>query len=71
MSTDPEDTRDNFARDMQWGQALQLVEDLGCEGDEPKPFVVQKGERIDLIVRFSADSAVMQFTLSRNSANSA
>lgn len=27
MSTDPEATRDNFPRDMQWGQALQLVED--------------------------------------------
>ncbi|EGD79112.1 arginine N-methyltransferase [Salpingoeca rosetta] len=65
MSTEPEATKDNFARDMQWGQALQLVEDLDNEGDEPKPFVVSKGERIDLIVRFSEDSAVMQFALSR------
>lgn len=28
MSTDPEATRDNFARDMQWGQGLQLLEDV-------------------------------------------
>jgi protein arginine N-methyltransferase 7 len=33
MSTDPEATKDNFPRDMQWGQALQLVEDL----DKPGP----------------------------------
>jgi protein arginine N-methyltransferase 7 len=30
MSTDPEDTRDNFARDMQWGQGLQLLEDVAA-----------------------------------------
>ena len=29
MSTDPEVCRDNFPRDMQWGQGLQLLEDRG------------------------------------------
>ena len=27
MTTHPEDTRTNFPRDMQWGQAIQLIED--------------------------------------------
>lgn len=27
MTTHPEDTRNNFPRDMQWGQAIQLIED--------------------------------------------
>ena len=27
MSTEPEATKDNFPRDMQWGQGLQLIED--------------------------------------------
>lgn len=27
MTTHPEDTITNFPRDMQWGQAIQLIED--------------------------------------------
>lgn len=101
MSTDPEATKDNFPRDMQWGQALQLVEDLDKPGPGrregllpggwaawqgivspvgrlplpcsltpirfagPHPFEVHEGEELDLIVRFSRDSAVMQFGLER------
>ena len=65
MSTNPKDTIDNFARDMQWGQALQLVDDSAQEGPGPHPFHVKQGEELDLVVRFSDDSAVMQFALER------
>ena len=38
MSTSPEATADNFMRDMQWGQGLQLVEDasVGDGGAHPR-----------------------------------
>eukprot|EP00913_Durusdinium_trenchii_P031282 g29289.t1 len=48
-----EDTKDQpwgFARDMQWGQGLQLIEDFdaanraGSREDAPSPFIVQEGE---------------------------
>jgi len=65
MSTDPEATKDNFARDMQWGQALQLVEDTGDKTAAPGPVTVVAGEQLDLVVRISADSAVMQFMVHR------
>jgi protein arginine N-methyltransferase 7 len=63
MSTEPAATKDNFPRDMQWGQALQLVEDFSQDGPQPTPFVVTAGEEIDLLVRFSADGVLMQFEL--------
>ena len=69
MSTEPEQTRDNFPRDMQWGQGLQLIEDHQKASDDaeasPVPFVVEEGEWFDLIIRFSADSVCMQFQLER------
>lgn len=65
MSTEPEATRDNFARDMQWGQALQLIEDASVDATEPVPLHVHAGEQLNLVVRFSEDSAVMQFELKR------
>ena len=66
MSTDP--AVSNFPRDMQWGQALQLVEDNTVERDEgtnsvPVPFEVTAGENITMEVRFSSDNVVMQFLL--------
>jgi protein arginine N-methyltransferase 7 len=65
MSTDPEATRDNFPRDMQWGQALQLVEDTSVIGTCPVPLVVKKGDELEMLVRFSRDKAVMQFEISK------
>eukprot|EP00730_Choanoeca_flexa_P013517 TRINITY_DN5407_c0_g1_i2.p1 TRINITY_DN5407_c0_g1~~TRINITY_DN5407_c0_g1_i2.p1 ORF type:complete len:365 (+),score=84.55 TRINITY_DN5407_c0_g1_i2:100-1194(+) len=65
MSTDPKDTIDNFARDMQWGQALQLMDDSEQDGPGPHPFLVKQGEVLDLVVRLSEDSAVIQFALER------
>ena len=83
MSTDPEVCRDNFPRDMQWGQGLQLLEDRGDgvgvpsnprpaggvtgEQDTPKPFMVEAGGWFDLVVIFSSDSVLMQFLLERRS----
>ncbi|EDQ90850.1 uncharacterized protein MONBRDRAFT_18255 [Monosiga brevicollis MX1] len=63
MSTEPSATEGNFARDMQWGQAIQLVEEATETG--PQPFHVKKGDKLELVVRFSEDSAVMQFSLQR------
>ena len=67
MSTDPRVTVDNFARDMQWGQGLQLIEDLdGASVDAaPKPFVVKEGEWLVLVTRFSTDGVTCQFQLER------
>mmetsp|Transcript_19506 Transcript_19506/g.54849 ORF Transcript_19506/g.54849 Transcript_19506/m.54849 type:complete len:413 (-) Transcript_19506:1618-2856(-) len=71
MSTDPRDTVDNFPRDLQWGQALQLVEEQTAGSAvrmdlAPVPFVVEEGEELDLVVRFSDyDNAVLQITVDR------
>lgn len=62
MSTHPEATLHNFPRDMQWGQGLQLIEDLAqaADGAAPTPFVVTTGEWIVLVTRFSADGVTIQ-----------
>lgn len=79
MSTDPELTRNNFARDMQWGQAIQLLEDVDAANADalrdpatvdsrpPTPIAVREGEHLDLHVRFSKDSVVLQFQLQHRS----
>jgi protein arginine N-methyltransferase 7 len=61
MSTDPDATRDNFPRDMQWGQALQLI-DAGNEA-LPAPFVVEKGDAVSVTCRSSNDGVLLQFGL--------
>ena len=52
---------------MQWGQGLQLIEDLdgACDGAAPRPFVVKAGEWLTLVTRFSADGVTCQFQLER------
>jgi protein arginine N-methyltransferase 7 len=55
MSTHPDETLSNFPRDMQWGQGLQLIEDMATPGAAPVPFVVSKGEWLVLVTRFSVD----------------
>lgn len=74
ISTHPEDTKDSawgFARDMQWGQGLQLIEDfdkaaLSDRREAPAPFVVKAGEPLLLTVQFSQPCRQsMQFTLRR------
>jgi len=71
MSTHPSATLDNFPRDMQWGQGLQLIEDPegASEGAAPKPFVVTAGEALVLVTRFSADGVTVQFQLEREGAS--
>ena len=68
MSTHPTATLDNFPRDMQWGQGLQLIEDLegASEDAAPKPFVVTEGEALVLVTRFSNDGVTVQFQLERD-----
>ena len=68
MSTHPDATLDNFPRDMQWGQGLQLIEDLdGAAVDAaPRPFKVTEGEWLILITRFSSDGVTVQFQLARD-----
>jgi len=74
MSTHPEETKDapwGFARDMQWGQGLQLVEDFGLaqkssRNSPPQPFEVKKGDALLLTARFSNPCRqTFQFTLQR------
>lgn len=55
-------------RDMQWGQGLQLIEDKATgNGTTPKPLIVEAGEELDLIVKFSRDGAMLQFQVERAS----
>ena len=69
MSTDPAATVDNFPRDMQWGQALQLIEDKALSTpDTIAPMCVAAGEWVNLVVRLSKDNVVMQFDIERMSA---
>mmetsp|Transcript_40954 Transcript_40954/g.92058 ORF Transcript_40954/g.92058 Transcript_40954/m.92058 type:complete len:444 (+) Transcript_40954:50-1381(+) len=75
ITTHHEDTRDapwGFARDMQWGQGLQLVEDFDAASktsdrhSAPAPFAVKAGEELLLTVRFSMPCRqTFQFTLRR------
>jgi len=76
ITTHPEDTRDaswGFARDMQWGQGMQLVEDFDVANKAqrtaaPVPFVVKEGEPLFLTVRFSVPCRqTFQCTLRRAS----
>eukprot|EP00747_Dinoflagellata_sp_TGD_P148818 gnl/TRDRNA2_/TRDRNA2_176956_c0_seq2.p1 gnl/TRDRNA2_/TRDRNA2_176956_c0~~gnl/TRDRNA2_/TRDRNA2_176956_c0_seq2.p1 ORF type:complete len:312 (+),score=34.36 gnl/TRDRNA2_/TRDRNA2_176956_c0_seq2:95-937(+) len=65
MSTHPDASGNNFARDMQWGQGLQLIEDTASAGVGPAPFVVAEGELLELTTRFSANGNNAQFKLER------
>lgn len=68
MATHPDATTQNFPRDMQWGQALQLVEDYADNpggAAHPQSFFVKAGEWLKLIVRYSTDGVAMQFELER------
>mmetsp|Transcript_55644 Transcript_55644/g.180595 ORF Transcript_55644/g.180595 Transcript_55644/m.180595 type:complete len:394 (-) Transcript_55644:325-1506(-) len=79
LSTHLADTRGvpwGLHRDMQWGQGIQLVEDhdaaprrragTGRQLLLPQPFVVEEGERLLLMVRWSEpDRTALQFRLRR------
>ena len=70
MSTHPDATLHNFPRDMQWGQGLQLIEDMDKDGDAdttPTPFVAAAGEWLWLVTRYSRDGVNLQFQLERAS----
>ncbi|KAL7698033.1 arginine N-methyltransferase type III [Lotmaria passim] len=58
MSTDPADTIDNFPRDMQWGQALQLI-DAGSQAGMPTPLVMTAGMSYNFNCALSSDRVVM------------
>ncbi|EPY27785.1 protein arginine N-methyltransferase 7 [Strigomonas culicis] len=68
MSTKPEDTRDNFPRDMQWGQALQLIDctqykqgkNKAEEGVQmPSYLPMEKGATYEFNCSLSQDRVVM------------
>jgi protein arginine N-methyltransferase 7 len=61
MSTDPADTLDNFPRDMQWGQALQLL-DAG-QAALPEPVMLAVGEPRGVSAVASDDGVLLQFTV--------
>ncbi|KPA83698.1 arginine N-methyltransferase type III putative (PRMT7) [Leptomonas pyrrhocoris] len=58
MSTDPAETMHNFARDMQWGQALQLI-DEGSDARMPTPLVMSAGATYNFNCALSSDRVVM------------
>lgn len=66
MATHPDTTLENFPRDMQWGQGLQLIEDTSVDDAEPIPFEVVAGEELTLITRYSIDGVSLQFQLLRH-----
>jgi len=80
MSTHLEATKENFARDMQWGQGVQMVDDYVASeqlkmdkisdkdggGSFPSiPLHVEQGEMIEVIVVFSDDGILMQCLVER------
>eukprot|EP00962_Isochrysis_galbana_P023977 scaffold7312_cov116-Isochrysis_galbana.AAC.5 len=65
MATHPDATLHNFPRDMQWGQALQLIEDTSADGEKPIPFTVAAGETLTIVTRHSIDGVSLQFELLR------
>jgi len=69
MATHPDATLGNFPRDMQWGQGLQLIEDTSVDGAKPVPFVVQEGELLTLVTRYSVDGVTLQFELLRGASS--
>merc|ERR1719322_191202 len=60
ITTHPEDTKNapwGFARDMQWGQGMQLVEDFDAaqmsdRNAAPAHFIVKAGDELLLTARF-------------------
>lgn len=72
MSTAPEDTLHNFSRDMQWGQALQLI-DAGTNSHTPTALSMSAGESYKFECALSSDRVVMslKYTGSRSSAAAA
>lgn len=72
MTTHPEDTANNFPRDMQWGQALQLLESMDYTVNSrvvPCPLVLTQGEPLELILKVSANGVSMQVLVVREALN--
>ncbi|AAZ12613.1 arginine N-methyltransferase, putative [Trypanosoma brucei brucei TREU927] len=67
MSTDPEDTVNNFPRDMQWGQALQLLD--ASNGPLPTPVVFTEGKNYNFECNFSGDRVILHMQLCPESGN--
>jgi len=80
MATHLEATKDNFARDMQWGQGVQMLDDYVASeqltmdrksdddggGNAPSmPLYVEEGEVIDVVVLFADDGILMQCLVER------
>lgn len=67
MSTNPQDTLDNFARDMQWGQALQLLE---ADPETAMPVNVtvdEAGAPVTVHTTTSQDRVILQFMVGQDS----
>eukprot|EP00758_Cryptobia_borreli_P018218 Tbor_TRINITY_DN6592_c0_g1::TRINITY_DN6592_c0_g1_i1::g.7417::m.7417/K11438/PRMT7; type III protein arginine methyltransferase len=65
MSTDPDDTIDNFPRDMQWGQALQLLDGSQSKLHQkmPTPVVMEQGKMTEVKWVTSNDHVIIQFMI--------
>lgn len=61
ISTAPQDTLNNFPRDMQWGQALQLIDGSTSldGGGMPVQLAVKKDEICKFSCHFSKDRVIM------------
>jgi len=75
LTAHAEDTKSpswGFARDVVYGQGIQLVEELDAVNTNernmmPKPFVVKKGEELLLTMHTSLHRDLIHFTLQRKS----
>ncbi|CAG9568884.1 putative arginine N-methyltransferase, type III [Leishmania major strain Friedlin] len=70
MSTAPEDTLHNFSRDMQWGQALQLI-DAGTNSHTPTALSMSAGEFYKFDCALSSDRVVMSLKYTGSSSAAA
>ncbi|GET85949.1 hypothetical protein, conserved [Leishmania tarentolae] len=69
MSTAPEDTLHNFSRDMQWGQALQLI-DAGTHPRMPTALSMSAGESYKFDCALSSDRVIMSLKYTGSSSTS-
>jgi len=67
LSTDPQLTKDNIARDRAWGHGVQFLEDMSTAAplEAPRHLQVRKGDVVQLTVTFTELRTSMQFRVAK------